>query len=165
MPTFPKAQEARDEPLTLPVPGLDGVFHNLTIQPASGEAFMAMATTEKVIRATMVGLGDRLAADDVATLERMSQQDYIEMLIGADVLQQMIDYRVGQRYLQAVCLTAQTWHLHGVEMARKMWNRLALGIEDDPDPTVPTRPGKPRANPNGPTGSPMKSKSRKKRKR
>ena len=140
MPTFAKAKEAKDEPLCLPVPGRDGLFTVYEIQPATARQLIDITTIEKVIRKTVVGLGSTIPQTEVDKLDSLTEEGYVELIIGADVFEKMCANGVGQKALLAVCLTAQAWHLHGVEQAHAVWERMMVNPED---PTTPTLAGKP----------------------
>lgn len=139
MPTFARAREAKDEPLTLPMPGRDGLFDDYEIRPATARQLIDLATIEKVIRKTVVGLGDTIPQTELDQLDALTEQGYVEMLLGADVFARMVDRGVGSKMLTAAALTAQTWHLQGIEQAHEVWTRLT----NPEDPTTPTPAGTP----------------------
>ncbi len=149
MPTFERSEEAKDEPLILPVMNLDGITHEYTFHPATAGAFLTMTIVQKRLIKTLAGLKDQVPDVERARVAKMSEWDYMVAVCGPNpggpqgespVLEQLFADNVGARMLTVVLLTVQKWHLEGTDAAHEVWQRMVI---DPPDPTMPTPAGIP----------------------
>lgn len=138
MPVFEAAAEAKDEPLVLPCPTLSGRVVPFAIPPLSAEDLPRFAALARAVNMTFAGMGDRVAQETYDDLDRMTEQQYLELVLSPAVFEQMIGEKLGGKMMLNVAVTAQTWHLNGLERARSVWDTIARGV----DPTAPTSPGK-----------------------
>jgi hypothetical protein len=136
MPVFEAAAEAKDEPLTLPIPTRDGRIVPFSIPPLMAGDVPKLAGVARSVRMHFAGMGDRVPEETNAELDAMTEQQYLELVLSGPVFAAMIEQGVGGKMMLNAAVTAQTWHLDGLERARITWDRLARGV----DPTMPTRP-------------------------
>lgn len=134
MPTFEMAEAALDEPLTLPVRNLDGIMHTYTVPVCSAADLLTLTIVEKRLIQYMAGIKDTPASED-DQVRRLSERQYMDAILTAPVVDQMLSDNVGGKMMTAVMLTAQKWHLEGPDAAHEVWKQLVLGKAD---PTVPT---------------------------
>lgn len=138
---FQAVQEFRDEPIVLPIVGRDGTVTRYSIEQLDGEQWTLLASVERANRTIRENLptsdGDR------AALQKLSNREYFELILGADNLTLMETNRVHSKLFNAAAATAAAFHLNGVEQARAVWTRnLAQLGNTDPTQTTPqTAPG------------------------
>lgn len=138
MPTFEAAEQAKDDPLRLPIPGADGIVRTYEIPVLDAAGLIELSQLERTIRMMTVGLGDRVPDEEVAKLDRMTQRQHVDLVLSFGTVERMIADRIDQRMLTAAAITAQTWHTKGTQAAFDQWQRLAVhpGSEDDADPKL-----------------------------
>ena len=164
MPTFEAAEQAKDDPLRLPIPGADGIVRTYEIPVLDAAGLIELSQLERTIRMMTVGLGDQIQPEEVAKLDRMTQRQHVELVLSAKTADLMIRDRIDSRMFTAAAITAQTWHTRGPQAAFDVWQRLAVhpGTDVDPKATM-TRSGGGNTKPM--MGSSSTSRSRKDRRK
>lgn len=145
MPTFEAAEEARDEPLTLPVRNLDGVVHSYTFEPITADDLLTLTIVQNKLIRTLAGQGGSVPKAEHKTVVAMTQRAYMDAVVGGPrsdgtrngpsiLLDRMMADRVGGKMMTFVLLTVQKWHLEGPDAAHKVWTDNVV------NPTAPTLP-------------------------
>lgn len=136
MPVFEAATEAEDEPLVLPMPCIDGRFVSFAIPPLSAGDVPKLAGVARSVKMHFAGMGDRVPDETNRELDGMTEQGYLELVLSRPVFDRMLTEKVGGKMMLNAAVTAQAWHLNGLEVARATWDKLARGV----DPTTPAHP-------------------------
>jgi hypothetical protein len=168
MPTFEAAEQAKDDPLRLPIPGADGLVRTYEIPVLDAAGLIELSQLERSVRMITAGLGDRVPDAEVAKLDAMTQRQHVELVLSAGTVDLMLKDRIDQRMFTAAAITAQTWHTRGTKAAYDAWERLAVhpGV-DDPLAFPPVNRGAKNGggNTSQRTGNSSSSRSRKSRRK
>lgn len=165
MPTFEPAQEAKDDPLRLPIPGGDGTVKLYEIPPLSAADLVTLSQLERSVRMISVGLGDRVPESEITALDRMTQRQHVELVLSAPTFELMCKNRIDARMLSAAAVTAQTWHTNGTAAAFKAWEMLAVHPGEEGETADPKAAKSGGGNTNPMTGSSSSSRHRKPQRR
>lgn len=149
MPTFEKAEEARDEPLTLPVRNLDGVVHEYVFEPITASDLLTLTIVQNKLIRTLAGQAEGMPVSESNQVKAMTQRAYMDAVVGGPrsdgtptgpsiLLDRMFADRVGGRMLTLVLLTVQKWHMEGSDAAHKVWTETVV---NPVDPQLPTTAG------------------------
>jgi len=165
VPTFEAAEQAKDDPLRLPIPGADGIVRTYEIPVLDAAGLIELSQLERSVRLITVGLGDRVPDAEVAKLDAMTQRQHVDLVLSVDTVTRMLADRINQRMFTAAAVTAQTWHTRGTQAAFDVWERLAVhpGADDDPKAKSPAPNGGGNMNPK--TASSYTSPNRKSRRK
>lgn len=142
MPTFEAAEQAKDDPLRLPIPGADGLVVTYEIPVLDAAGLIELSQLERSVRLITVGLGDRVPEGEVAKLDAMTQRQHVDLVLSAPTVELMIRNRIDQRMFTAAAVTAQTWHTRGTKAAFDCWQAMAVNPGgEDADPKAVTNGG------------------------
>lgn len=140
MPTFDAAEAAKDDPLRLPIPGGNGVVTIYEIPVLDAAGLIELAQLERSVRLISVGLGADVPDTEKRKLDAMTQRQHVDLVLSVPTVELMIANKIDQRMFTAAAVTAQTWHLRGLNAAIEAWDVLAVNPgRADADPKAKSR--------------------------